>query len=186
MPSAPASRLFFTYGTLMLTTGIAAVDEAMRKAGVPLGRAYVHGHLFDLGDYPGAVPVRTNADAAGEGGHGDAEGDEGAAGGNRRGAEGAGEEDAPKVWGHLLRLADPDALFAVLDPYEGFDAGNRDASEFVRDHADVILAGTGEAHRAQIYWYNFPVAGRPPIPAGDYLAHWAAKGKPRQARRPGD
>jgi gamma-glutamylcyclotransferase (GGCT)/AIG2-like uncharacterized protein YtfP len=100
------------------------------------------------------------------------------------GDAGGSDEDGPKVWGHLLRLADPDALFAVLDHYEGFDAGNRAGSEFVRDRADVILAGTGAAYAAQIYWYNLPVHGRARIESGDYLAHWAAKGKPRQARIP--
>ncbi len=147
----------------MLTTGIAAVDEAMRHAGLSLGRAYALGHLYDLGDYPGAVasPPIPAADGKGQGG-----------------------EDAPKVWGHLLRLHDPEALFSVLDRYEGFDAGNRAASEFVRDRAEVVLAGTGAAREAQIYWYNLPVIGRARIESGDYLAHWAAKGKPRQARKP--
>src|SRR4051812_4892685 len=121
-----ASHLLFTYGTLMLTTGIAAVDEAMRKAGVSLGRAYVCGHLYDLGDYPGAVAARPGAGEADGSMAGGAIGVDGFVDG------GPGQEpvleDAPKVWGHLLRLADPDALFAVLDPYEGFDAGNRAAS----------------------------------------------------------
>jgi gamma-glutamylcyclotransferase (GGCT)/AIG2-like uncharacterized protein YtfP len=156
MPEHAASRLLFTYGTLMLTTGIEAVDEAMRKAGTSLGRAYVHGYLYDLGAYPGAVAAGPIEDRDGE--------------------------DVPKVWGHLLSLADPDALFAVLDAYEGFDAGNREASEFVRDKAGVVHAGSGAAATADIYWYNFAVNGRARIEAGDYLAHWAAKGKPRQAR----
>lgn len=158
MPSGgmPPSHLLFTYGTLMLTTGITAVDEAMRKAGASLGRGYVHGRLYDLGDYPGAIPAPP--------------------------AEGPAEEDAPKVWGHLLRLDDPEALFAVLDPYEGFAMGDPAASEFVRARTEVFLTGRDEAFDAQIYWYNFPVAGRAAIGSGDYLAHWAAKGKPRQAR----
>jgi gamma-glutamylcyclotransferase (GGCT)/AIG2-like uncharacterized protein YtfP len=178
----PSSSLLFTYGTLMLTTGIAAVDEAMRHAGVSLGRAHVRGHLYDLGDYPGAVA----AQAAGAAGNGRADGDVANEGAADEGSadETAGDEDAPKVWGHLLRLNDPEALFAVLDPYEGFEAGNRAGSEFVRDRADVIVAGTGVAYVAQIYWYNLPVSGRARIESGDYLAHWAAKGKPRQARLP--
>lgn len=154
--TVPASHLLFTYGTLMLTTGIAAVDEAMRKAGVSLGRGYAHGLLYDLGEYPGAVAAPAPPEGA--------------------------EEDAPKVWGHLLRLADPQALFAVLDPYEGFDAADPGASEFVRARTGIRLAGSAAPMEAQIYWYNFPSQGRARIEAGDYLAHWAAKGKPRQAR----
>lgn len=152
----PASHLLFTYGTLMLTTGIAAVDEAMRKAGVSLGRGHVLGSLYDLGDYPGAVAAAS--------------------------APADPDEDSPKVWGHLLRLADPEALFAVLDPYEGFDSGNTAASEFVRARTLVSLAGAEAPLEAQIYWYNFTTQGKPRIESGDFLAHWAAKGKPRQAR----
>lgn len=154
----------------MLTTGIAAVDEAMRRAGVSLGRAYVQGRLYDLGDYPGAVPAHRSPIGAATSG----------------GPPGPGpvDDDAPKVWGHLLRVADPAALFAVLDPYEGFDPGNLGASEFVRALVRAHPAGGGDPLEAQIYWYNFPVTGRPPIASGDYLAHWAAQGKPRRARDP--
>ncbi len=160
---APDSRhLLFTYGTLMLTTGIAAVDEAMRKAGKSLGRGFIHGRLYDFGDYPGAV-------AAGRYGTGE-------------GSDGAGSEDAPKVWGHLLLLDDPDALFSVLDPYEGFTPADLTGSEFVRALAAVTLPDKSASLEAQIYYYNFSIAGRAPIASGDYLAHWSAQGKPLQGR----
>ena len=152
-----ASHLLFTYGTLMITTGIPAVDDAMREAGASLGRAYVLGNLFDLGEYPGALPVAAEGDAA-------------------------LEEDAPKVWGHLLSLKDPATLFAVIDHYEGFDAGDLKASEFVRAETVVFLNGREGGVPAQIYWYNFPTSGRSPIESGDYLAHWAGKGRPAQGR----
>lgn len=154
----PAGRLLFTYGTLMLTTGIPAVDDAMRSAGASLGRAYVLGNLFDLGDYPGAVPVASAGDAA----YG---------------------EDAPKVWGHLLSLKDPAALFTVIDTYEGYDPGNLQASEFVRAETAVYLPGAGSKVSGQIYWYNFPTSPSQAIASGDYLAYWKDKGRPGQGRR---
>lgn len=158
-PGFPAaSHLLFTYGTLMLTTGIPAVDDAMRAAGSSLGRAYVLGNLFDLGDYPGAVPAAVAGDAA-------------------------LEEDAPKVWGHLLSLKDPAALFGVIDPYEGFDAADLAASEFVRAETQAWLAGADRAVAAQIYWFNFPTGGRQAIASGDYLSYWKDKGRPGQGRR---
>ena len=161
-PGFPApGQLLFTYGTLMLTTGIPAVDDAMHKAGVSLGRAYVHGFLYDLGEYPGAVVARVPADGAA-----------------------ALEEDAPKVWGHLLRLDDPAALFAVIDSYEGYNAADLRASEFVRAETTVCLAASGARMTGQIYWYNFDVKGREAIGSGDYLAHWSAQGKPAQRRLP--
>lgn len=156
-PIPDASHLLFTYGTLMLTTGIPAVDDAMRVAGASLGRAYVLGNLFDLGDYPGAVPVAAEGNAA-------------------------LEEDTPKVWGHLLSLKDPSALFGVIDSYEGYDAGKLQASEFVRAETGVFLNGREGGVPAQIYWYNFPTAGHAPITSGDYLAYWVGKGRPAQGR----
>jgi gamma-glutamylcyclotransferase (GGCT)/AIG2-like uncharacterized protein YtfP len=158
-PRPDPGHLLFAYGTLMLTTGIAAVDEAMRNAGASLGRGYVHGRVFDLGDYPGAVAAEGDPDPH--------------------------DEDAPKVWGHLLHLKDPAALFAVIDPYEGFDAADRAGSEFVRAETRVFLPGSGGGMRSQVYWYNFPIAGKTAIASGDYLAHWNAKGKPTQGRLPG-
>ena len=154
-------HLLFTYGTLMLTTGIPAVDAAMRTAGKSLGRGYIHGRLYDLGDYPAAV-------AAGPHATGD--------------VNAAVDEDATKVWGHLLLLEDPEALFAVLDPYEGFTESDPTGSEFVRALAAVTLPDQAASLAAQIYFYNFSVAGRAPIASGDYLAHWHARGKPGQGR----
>ncbi|HKP95883.1 MAG TPA: gamma-glutamylcyclotransferase family protein [Fibrobacteria bacterium] len=153
--------LLFTYGTLMLTTGIPAVDAATRDAGVSLGRGYILGHLFDLGEYPGAVPWPPPAAAAGEGP--------------------PAHEDAPKVWGKLLRLKDPAAFYAVIDAYEGFVPGDP-ASEFIRAETTVFLPESGETHAGQVYYYNLETAGRERIEAGDYLAHWQAKGKPSQGR----
>ncbi|MDB5103552.1 MAG: gamma-glutamylcyclotransferase [Fibrobacteres bacterium] len=156
--------LLFTYGTLMLTTGIAAVDEAMENAGVSLGRGSISGRLFDLGGYPGAVRAASRAISAGV----------------RVGPD--FDEDAPKVWGHLLRLKDPAALFAAIDPYEGFDPEDTEGSEFIRAETWVTLAGSGMGFLSQVYFYNFPTAGKAVIATGDYLAHRQAKGRPGQGR----
>ena len=152
---ADSGVLLFTYGTLMLTTGIAAVDAATRDAGAVLGRGHIAGLLFDLGEYPGAVPLPGPQSP---------------------------EEDAPKVWGRLIRLRDPAAFFRVIDAYEGFDPARRAASEFVRAEASVFLEPGGQRLFCQVYYYNFPIQGRPAIPGGDYLAYWHAKGRPAQGR----
>jgi gamma-glutamylcyclotransferase (GGCT)/AIG2-like uncharacterized protein YtfP len=175
-PQAPDSgHLLFAYGTLMLTTGIAAVDDAMKNAGTSLGRGWIQGRIFDLGDYPGAVPA-SGAAAVIAG----AAGAESGAGGFS--AIGDPEEEVPKVWGHLLHLKDPQALFSAIDPYEGFDPADLEGSEFVREETLVTLPGVGKRFMSQVYFYNFPVQGREPIPSGDYLAFWHAKGRPAQGR----
>lgn len=156
-PQAPDSgHLLFTYGTLMFATGIETVDLAMKNAGTSLGRGWIHGRIYDLGEYPGAIAEAPGTEADGE------------------------DEEAPKVWGHLLHLKDPSALFAAIDPYEGFDPGDKPGSEFVRAETLVTLPGQGKCFLSQIYFYNFPVTGREPIASGDYLAFWNAKVRPSQ------
>src|SRR6187549_1849710 len=57
-------HLLFTYGTLMLTTGIPEVDAVLQDAGTSLGRGWIRGRLFDLGEYPGAIAADAGAEAA--------------------------------------------------------------------------------------------------------------------------
>ena len=195
-----AGHLLFAYGTLMLNTGIVAVDAAMRNAGRSLGRGWIHGLLFDLGDYPGAVAPAAAGTAAGKSA-GKAAGPEAkvAASGTEAEAEAKAEpkawdEAAPRVWGQLLLLKDPEALFSVIDPYEGFNPSDPAGSEFVRAETRVFLPdrdlgsvrGIDQGIGCQVYWYNFPTAGRPAIGSVDYLAYWHAKGNPVQGRAAGD
>jgi gamma-glutamylcyclotransferase (GGCT)/AIG2-like uncharacterized protein YtfP len=151
-------HLLFAYGTLMLTTGIPHVDAALRDAGPSLGGGWIHGRLFDLGDYPGAVAAGPTASA--------------------------GEEDSPKIRGHLLHLKDPASFYAVIDAYEGFVAADPAASEFVRMETRVYLPGTEQGISCQVYWYNLPTHGRSEIASGDYLAYWQSRGRPSQGRSP--
>ena len=161
LPDPPASalpepaHLLFAYGTLMLATGIPDVDSALRDAGPSLGRGWIPGRLFDLGEYPGAVAPE----------------------------DGAGDEDAPKVWGRLMHLKDPAAFYSVIDRYEGFDASDTAGSEFVRATARMFLPGHDRGIVCQVYWYNLSVRGKPVIHSGDYLAYWLSRGKPSQGRR---
>jgi gamma-glutamylcyclotransferase (GGCT)/AIG2-like uncharacterized protein YtfP len=181
-----SGRLLFTYGTLMLTTGIAAVDAATRDAGESLGRGFILGRLFDLGEYPGAVPL-PGIPGAGPGWPGSPApaglADARLAG---EGPQDAGFEavleDAPKVWGRLIRLKDPVSFYRVIDAYEGFDPAKPAESEFVRAETTVHLPDTARRFLSQVYFYNFPTGSKPAIGSGDYLAHWRAKGEPNQGR----
>jgi gamma-glutamylcyclotransferase (GGCT)/AIG2-like uncharacterized protein YtfP len=181
---ADSGLLLFTYGTLMLTTSIPAVDAATRDAGVSLGRGFIHGHLFDLGEYPGAVPLTEGWGMAGAVRRPE---DEAEPGTEWRASHGrhTGHEDAPKVWGRLIRLKDPAAFNKVIDAYEGFDPAKPMESEFIRAETIVFLESEEKGHPAQVYYYNFPTHGRVPIETGDYLAFWHAKGRPAQGRSTG-
>lgn len=145
-------QLLFVYGSLLLPTGDAPVDDALSSHSRPLATGYIHACLYDLGDYPGAKPYASpSASPPGDG------------------------PGPPKVRGRVIGLADPDAVFAVLDAYEGFDSRSPSTSEFVRTAAAVILPETGRTLTAQVYFYNPPVEGKTPIPSGDYLTYRQAK-----------
>ena len=134
-------NILFVYGTLLLPTGDAPVDMALSASARSMGRGYVHGLLFDLGEYPGATGLPP------------------------------GDAETPrKVWGALLKLSDPDAVFSALDAYEGFDMRSPSTSEFIRTTTEVMLPESGNIFMSQIYFYNFPITGRKIISSGDYLA----------------
>lgn len=149
-------HLLFAYGTLMFTTGIPHVDAALLAAGPSLGRGWIHGRLYDLGEYPGALSSAKD--------------------------EGAAEEDSPKIWGHLMQLKDPAGFYSVIDHYEGFDAADPAASEFVRARTRVYLAGSDRGIPCQVYWYNLPIHDRVEITSGDYLDYRQSPGRPARGR----
>ena len=139
-------NLLFVYGSLLIPTGLPDVDAVMSGKTVSLGLGYIHGRLYDLGDYPGA-----KFSLQGE------------------------SKLPPKVWGRLLGLPDPDPVFAVLDRYEGFDRARPLESEFARSTAAVVVPEAERTYMAQVYFYNPQVRGKKLIPSGDYLAHKHAK-----------
>ena len=104
-----------------------AIPPWMRPwpTGKLLGPAYIHGWLYDLGDYPGVKPVTAGT---------------GTDRGHRGGAGGAGP--APKVWGSLMGFPDPETAFAALDRYEGFDPASPEAGEFDRSVVGGLIPGS--------------------------------------------
>lgn len=178
-----AEHLLFTYGTLMLTTGIPEVDAVLKDAGTSLGRGWIHGRLFDLGEYPGAVVAVPETPPSPGAGAMDAGAGAAESAAEAEGLESGGlDEDAPKIWGRLLHLKDAAGFYAVIDRYEGFDAADLAGSEFVRGRTRVFLPERDGGIGCQVYWYNLPTQGRVEIPSGDYLAHWHARGRPAQGR----
>ena len=51
-------QFLFTYGTLSNGKAPVAVKRLMKKL-TPVGEAYVHGRLYDLGEYPGLKSSRS-------------------------------------------------------------------------------------------------------------------------------
>ena len=140
-----ADQLLFVYGTLRGDVAHPMASVLARHAR-RVGRGWFRGQLFDLGEYPGAVPSASASD---------------------------------RVAGELYRI-EPGreaALFAELDRYEGCDADDPAAGEYVRARAQVEPE-SGDALEAWIYQYNRPTRRLSRIVSGDYCAHLrATRGK---------
>lgn len=51
-------QYLFVYGSLLTGSRHRHVDHLLARHGRRVGHAYIHGRLYDLGRYPGAVPSR--------------------------------------------------------------------------------------------------------------------------------
>ncbi len=149
--TSTGKELFFAYGSLLRETGNLQVDKAMAEAGDNLGRGFIGGRLYDLGEFPGALPAEGALPEATEG----------------------------QVWGRLIALRDPAAFFAMMDDYEVFLPGQPRESEFIRSKTRIFLPDAATSYTGHVYFYNQSVAGKPIIPNGDYLAYRQAKESPR-------
>lgn len=163
-PAWETHQLLFIYGSLLQPTGDAGVDAAV-ASGVPLGAAWMHGTLHDLGEYPGAKPLPDVHPAPGAGTAGAGTAGEATAGAR---ATAAG---MPRIHGRLLGFPAPEPAFAALDRYEGFDPASPESGEFARVPAEVVLAEPGRTVTAQVYLYMPSAAAKAAIPGGDYLAY---------------
>ena len=71
------------------------------------------------------------------------------------------------VHGELLRLQDPQ-VWAVLDPYEGYDADRKDESLFVRRRGTLREPAD---RAAWVYWFNGDPTGHPKVSSGDWATY---------------
>jgi gamma-glutamylcyclotransferase (GGCT)/AIG2-like uncharacterized protein YtfP len=143
-PVPDSGSLLFAYGSLLLPTGLAAVDAALARWTRPLGPAFMQARLYDLGPYPGLKPLDVFRDGP-------------------RGSR------QPRVKGRLLLLLDPAQALAALDRYEEFHRRAPEKSEFIRAVAPVTWGKRTVV--AQVYFYNRSARGRRRIASGDYLGY---------------
>lgn len=79
------------------------------------------------------------------------------------------------VLGELFEIPNPDALLKQLDAFEGISADHEAPYEYTRKLSKV-LRDDGTEIEAWVYWYNWPVDGKPRICSGDYLQRIAVVG----------
>ncbi|HVM86711.1 MAG TPA: gamma-glutamylcyclotransferase family protein [Puia sp.] len=73
-----------------------------------------------------------------------------------------------EIIGDVFLINNPKKVFKVLDFYEGYSKSNEQSSEFVR-RKSITQLRSGQRLSVWIYWYNFPVAGKPKINYKNYL-----------------
>ena len=79
------------------------------------------------------------------------------------------------VLGELFEVTDPAQLWSPLDVFEGIGGGHAQPYEYERAIADVTTK-QGDAVRAWVYWYRWPLDGKVRICSGDYLQRVASTG----------
>jgi gamma-glutamylcyclotransferase (GGCT)/AIG2-like uncharacterized protein YtfP len=130
-----AGARLFVYGTLR--KGFPSHGLLQRLHARFLGAGHVHGRLYDLGEYPGAVKSAGNTD---------------------------------RVHGEVYLVPRPDAVFRVLDRFEGYDPAKPEFTEFERKQTVVTLAG-GREMWAWIYWLPRARASGCRVMSGNYARH---------------
>ncbi|MDX2259218.1 MAG: gamma-glutamylcyclotransferase family protein [Hyphomicrobiaceae bacterium] len=152
MTAAP--RTLFVYGTLMSSaSGSLGADERARlhASARRLGSGRMAGHLYDLGDYPGLLPLVRGSHPL---------------------------VTMEYVRGEVLVLTDPEAVFAWLDVYEGIVAGQPDPEYRREAHEIDVMLGDAGGHSLTpsstmlcwVYVLARPVAGLAPVEGGTWIA----------------
>lgn len=82
------------------------------------------------------------------------------------------------ITGQVYSLRDPEAIFPILDEYEGVSPNPSLPEEYVRELVPASL--NNEIISCWIYRYNFDITTLPLIPSGNYLTYYAEKLAHRQ------
>ena len=82
------------------------------------------------------------------------------------------------ITGQIYSLRDPEAIFPILDEYEGVSEHPPQREEYVREMVPAQL--NGEVISCWLYRYNFDTSHLPLIPSGNYLSYYAKKLTHRQ------
>lgn len=112
--------------------------------GVLVGRGLAAGRLYDLSTFPGAIMDPPY-------------------GGGR-------VDPSDRIVGEVYDVTP--ATLVALDRLEGYDPEHEMGSHYLRRRVDITLTVPRGTCQAWIYIYNRPVAGRPLIESGDWLARW--------------
>ncbi|MCG5547398.1 gamma-glutamylcyclotransferase family protein [Halorhodospira halochloris] len=137
----------FAYGTILDNPQDPQVQAAITRYTDKIDDAYVPGRLYDLGSFPGAVPLL-----------------------------GGKEQQQHWVKGQILEIIDSHRVFKVLDAYEDADINHPKAGMFRREKVTVTPnSASEEPFTCYIYWINKvpPYAHR--IEDGDWLSHTKRK-----------
>ncbi|OYX28572.1 MAG: hypothetical protein B7Z06_01310 [Flavobacteriales bacterium 32-35-8] len=79
----------------------------------------------------------------------------------------ASNNPSERVHGNIFKIKDAQAVFKVLDDYEGIGDGNPNAYEYVRTQVTAFL-DDGTKVTTWFYAYNFPTEHLRLIPSGKY------------------
>ncbi len=155
-PTMTSRPLLLAYGTLLDRPSDPQAAAAVQHDTRDRGAASVPARLYDLGPFPGAVPLGADEDPA-----------------------------AARVYGRLLELLAPRRTLPVLDAYEDCDPERPYAGLYRRERAIAVpLAAPQEPRPCLVYWLNRRPPGARLIAGGDWLEH--VRGRPLTEGNPAD
>ena len=99
-----------------------------------IGNAYIHGKLYEVNEYPGAVTSNNLLE---------------------------------RVYGNIFEIKNSEAVFKLLDAYEGIGESDSHNYEYVRIQITAYLEDHTEI-TTWFYAYNFPTDTLQLIPSGRY------------------
>lgn len=122
----PTRDRLFAYGTILDNPQDAQVQAAITRYTDIIDAAFVPGRLYDLGGYPGGVPLLTGK-----------------------------EQQSHWIYGQILEIIDSSRVFKVLDAYEDADLNHPKAGLYRREKIAVTPMNDPENPlTCFIYWIN--------------------------------
>ncbi len=149
------TEFLFAYGTILHEPADPHVAIAIDRYAENVDAGYVRGKLYDIGGFPGAVPLKK--DEAGQ---------------------------ALWVWGTILRLLSPKRVLPILDDYEEVDFNMPHSGVHRRERIEVFQKSNPEEPiECIVYWINKVPSSAKLIKSGSWAKHLESQAPKRGRRR---
>ncbi len=148
------TEYLFAYGTILHEPEDPHVAIAIDRYGEKVDVGYVRGKLYDIGGFPGAIPLKKDE-----------------------------AHQASWVWGTILRLLSPKRVLPILDEYEEVDFNMPHSGVHRRERVEVFPKSTPEEPiECYVYWINKIPSSAKLVKSGSWAKYLEASAPVRRRR----